>query len=61
MFVFNKNYEELMTRKKYLRMKEYFKDGTNSLENDDESERYKVFTMEFIIKKVIDFSLEKTE
>ncbi len=59
MFINNKNYEELMSQKKYDRMKEYFKDSPGA--NEDEMDRYKVFTLEFIIKKVIDFSLEKTD
>lgn len=54
MFIFNKNYEELMSHKKYERMKEYFEDSPDA--NNSEMERYKVFTLEFVIKKVIDYS-----
>lgn len=45
-----------MSRRKFLRMKEYLQEGEG-----DEAERYKVFTLEFIIKKVIDYAEGKTD
>eukprot|EP00347_Sterkiella_histriomuscorum_P019128 403342842 len=59
MFEYNKNYEEIMTLKKFQRMKEYLSDalpGETLNLNDDDQARFKVFTFEFIIKKVIDFT-----
>ena len=45
-----------MSRRKFLRMKEYLQDA-----DEDDSERFKVFTLEFVIKKVIDYAEDKTD
>jgi hypothetical protein len=54
MFVFNKNYQELMSLSKFQKMVEF-----HNLEDYDESNRYRVFTIDFVIKKIIDFSEDK--
>ena len=55
MFAFNKNYEELMSKKKFQKL----------LESDDPEAikaaagaRFKVFTFDYIIKKNIDYGEE---
>lgn len=60
MFVFNKNYEELMSRRKFIKMKRYMNEPiSDNPTPEEERERFKVFTLEFVIKKVIEFSEEK--
>lgn len=59
MFAYNKNYEELMSEKKFQKILE-----AASADNDPEAikaaagARFKVFTLDYIIKKNIDFGEE---
>ena len=59
MFAFNKNYEELMSKRKFQKILE-----SASLHNDPEAiraaagARFKVFTFDYIIKKNIDYGEE---
>lgn len=59
MFAFNKNYEELMSKKKFLKLLE-----VANADNDPEAiknalqARFKVFTFDYVIKKVIDYGEE---
>jgi hypothetical protein len=59
MFAFNRNYEELMSKRKVIKLLEVAKQ-----ENDPdaikqaESARFKVFTIDYIIKKIIDYGEE---
>ena len=50
MFAYNRNYEEVMSKKKFLKMLEI-----TGQENPGEQARFKVFTFEFIVKKMLDF------
>ena len=58
MFLYNKNYEELLSLRKFQRMKQYLADNLagDQLQNEYAA-RYKVFTIDYVIKKVLDFSL----
>jgi hypothetical protein len=59
MFGFNKNYEELMSKRKFQKILE-----AASADNDPEAimaaagVRFKVFTFDYIIKKLIDYGEE---
>lgn len=59
MFAYNKNYEELMSRRKFLKLLE-------AAHADEDPEavraamqaRFKVFTFDYVIKKLIDYGEE---
>jgi hypothetical protein len=62
MFVYNKNYEELMSLRKFQKLMEA------ALQNSDhdpeaiknaQGARFKVFTVDYVIKKIIDYGEEK--
>lgn len=59
MFVYNKNYEELMSKRKFLKLLEMAQaDNDPEAVKQAESARFRVFTIDYIIKKVIDYGEE---
>jgi len=62
MFVYNKNYEELMSKRKFEKLVQA---ALSSSDNDPDAvkalsgARFKVFTLDYIIKKVLDYAEEK--
>lgn len=59
MFAFNRNFEELMSKRKFLKLLE-LAEAENDPEavKQAESARFKVFTLDYIIKKLIDYGDE---
>jgi hypothetical protein len=64
MFVYNKNFEELMSKRKFMKLMEA---AMAQSEQDPEAiknaqgARFKVFTVDYIIKKIIDYGEEKVD
>jgi hypothetical protein len=62
MFVYNKNYEELMSKRKFEKLVQA---ALSSTDNDPDAvkalsgARFKVFTLDYVIKKVLDYGEEK--
>jgi hypothetical protein len=62
MFVYNRNYEELMSKRKFDKLVQA---ALKSSDNDPDAvsalsgARFKVFTLDYVIKKVLDYGEEK--
>ncbi len=58
MFVYNKNYEELMSKRKFEKLlASANQDGTDIKQLANA--RFKVFTIDYVIKKILDYGEEK--
>ena len=62
MFVYNKNFEELMSKRKFMKLMEAAMAQSEHHPEDiknAQGARFKVFTVDYIIKKIIDYGEEK--
>jgi hypothetical protein len=59
MFSFNKNYEELISKRKFQKLlEEANADNDPEAMREATAARFKVFTFDYVIKKIIDYGEE---
>lgn len=59
MFIFNKNYEELMSKRKFEKLLSVAKadDDPEAIKNAHKA-RFKIFSFDYVIKKIVDYCEE---